>query len=66
MQVIDSVSVRVFNNTSLLHIFNLDMLELSYRFQTLHDDFIKYDLKSAATLLSIPESPYVHLKHVYF
>ena len=44
------------------------MLELSYQFQTLHDDSCSswQDLYSVATLQLLPECPYVHFKHVDF
>ena len=44
------------------------MLELSYRFQTLHDDSItvRYNLGSVATLKALPECPYVDLRHADF
>ena len=45
----------------------LGMLELLYRYQTMHfDSCNSYGLGIVATLLSLPESLYVHLKHVAF
>ena len=41
---------------------NLGMLELSYRFKTLHDYSCSYDLNSVATLQLLPECPYANLK----
>ena len=47
---------------------NFDMLKMLYQFQALHDipKTIMYDLGSIATLVMLPESPYVHLKQAEF
>ena len=44
------------------------MFEMLYQFQALHDipKTIMYDLGSIATLVMLPESLYVHLKHAEF
>ena len=47
-------------------LFHLDILELSYRFHTLHGETVMYGLGSIATLYLLPERPYVHLKHADF